>query len=120
IRLGAGGPLGSGRQWWRWIHVDDLARAALFLIEENTISGPVALTAPAPARQIELTRTVARRLGRPSLLPVPAFALRLVLGGMADELLLPSARVIPHRLLEAGFEFRYPGIEEAVAALLPR
>ena len=118
IRLFVGGPLGSGRQWWPWIHADDLARAMLFVIEHDAFEGPVALTAPAPARQIEVTRAAAARLGRPAFVPVPAFALRIVLGRMADELLLPSARVVPRRLLEAGFEFRYGTIQEAVEGLL--
>lgn len=133
IRLFVGGPLGSGRQWWPWIHGDDLTEAMLFLLRtpavderpgerpvERPVDGVFVLSAPEPARQIEITRAAAERLRRPSFVPVPAFALRIALGGLPDMLLLPSAKVRPRRLLEAGFEFRWPTIREAVAELLPR
>ncbi len=125
IRLFAGGPLGDGRQWWSWIHGEDLTAALLFLLstpEANgeLLEGVFATTAPEPARQIEITRAAARRLGRPAFLPAPMFGLRLLLGGLPDMLLAPSTKVRPTRLLEAGFSFRYPTIDDAVAALLPR
>lgn len=124
VRLGVGGPLGSGQQWWPWIHADDLARALLFLIDPavgtDPPSGVFNVTAPEPARQRRITRAIARALNRPSFVPVPAFALRLVLGGMADELILPSTRALPTRLREAGFEFRFGAIEAAARSLLNR
>lgn len=124
VRLGVGGPLGSGRQWWSWIHADDLARALLFLVDPPAGAGapPPAgvhnLTAPEPLRQHDFMRTVAREARRPSFVPVPAFALRIALGGLADMLLLPSARVRPARLLDAGFRFEYPTLRDAASDLL--
>lgn len=118
VRLGVGGPLGNGTQWWPWIHAADLIDAMLFLIDSEEARGAYALNAPEPARQIEITRAAARALRRPAIVPVPAFALRLLLGGMPDMVLLPSTKVRPVRLLEQGFEFRYPTIDAAVQALL--
>ncbi len=127
IRLFAGGPLGSGRQWWPWVHADDLVRAMLFLVGtrkadavngETRAEGAYVLTAPEPARQIDIARAAARELRRPVWLPAPAFALRIVLGGLADYLLLPSTRAVPKRLLDAGFTFHYPTIDEAAAGLI--
>jgi uncharacterized protein len=117
LRLGVGGPLGSGRQWWPWIYVDDVVRAILWCIEDERAEGVYNLVAE-PTRQIELVRAAARKLRRPALLPVPAIALRLLLGGVADTLLLSSQRVVPERLRAAGFEFVAPDIEAAVATLL--
>ncbi len=118
IRLFVGGPLGSGRQWFPWIEAGDLARAMLFLIESPEAEGPYNLVAE-PARQIEVTRAAARRLRRPAIVPAPAFALRLVLGRLADVLLLSSKRAVPRRLREAGFRFEAPTIDEAMQRLLP-
>jgi len=118
IRLGAGGPLGEGTQWWPWIHAADLIDAMLFLIDHDEARGTYALTAPEPARQIDITRAAARALRRPAIVPVPAFALRLLFGGMPDMVLFPSTKVRPARLLEHGFAFRYPAIEAAVEGLL--
>lgn len=118
VRLFAGGPLGSGRQWMPWVSGRDTARALVWLIETPSASGTYNLTAPAPARQIDVTRTAARALRRPVWLPAPAFALRLALGRVADALLLSSQRVIPERLLEAGFAFEDRTIEGAVPGLL--
>ncbi len=117
VRLFVGGPLGSGRQWFPWIEAGDLARAIVFLIESEDAEGPYNLVAE-PVRQIELTRAAARRLRRPAFVPVPAFVLRLVLGNVADVLLLTSKRAVPRRLREAGFVFEAPTAEEAVRQLL--
>ena len=117
IRLFVGGPLGSGRQWFPWIEAGDLARAIVFLIESEDAEGPYNLVAQ-PVRQIDLTRAAARRLRRPAFVPVPAFVLRLVLGNVADVLLLTSKRAVPLRLREAGFVFAAPTAEEAVRHLL--
>ncbi len=104
-KLGLGGPMGSGRQWWSWITLDDEVRAIRFLLEQD-ISGPVNLTGPEPARNRDLIKALGQALHRPTLVPAPAFALRIVLGEFAHEVLV-SQRVVPERLLAAGFEFRH-------------
>jgi uncharacterized protein (TIGR01777 family) len=119
VRFGVGGRLGSGKQWWAWIDATDLARAVLFLYENESCRGPYNLTAPEPVRQIELTRAIAARLRRPSFLPAPKFALRMVLGAGADELVLPSCKALPTRLLAAGFRFEQPSLDAEIENLLP-
>jgi uncharacterized protein (TIGR01777 family) len=114
FRLGLGGRLGSGKQWISWISLTDLVSAVLFLLESATLHGAVNLTAPEPVMNSEFTATLARLLHRPAVLPAPAFALRLALGPMADETLLSSTRVMPRKLLDAGFRFAQPTIEEAL------
>jgi uncharacterized protein (TIGR01777 family) len=118
FRLGLGGRLGSGRQWMSWIALDDLTRAILHAIQTEGLSGPVNCVAPAPVTNAEFTRTLGRVLRRPTLLPAPALALRLLLGQIADEVLLCSARVLPRRLLDSGFEFGDPRLEPALQRLL--
>lgn len=113
IKLGLGGPIGSGRQWWSWVTLEDQVAALRFLLE-NEVSGPVNLTSPEPARQRDVMRAIARAARRPSVVPVPAFALRLVLGEFAESI-LSSHRAVPRKLLEAGFTFRHPRIEDAAA-----
>lgn len=119
-RLGLGGRLGTGRQWWSWIHIDDALRALLFMLGNDQIAGPVNLTAPAPVRNAEFSATLSRVLGRRALLPAPALALRLLLGEMADALLLASAQVAPHALQQARFSFTYPTLESALRQELHR
>ncbi len=114
FRLGLGGRLGSGKQWMSWISLGDLGSAVLFLLESPSLHGAVNLTAPHPVTNSVFTRTLARLLHRPAVLPAPAFALRLALGSMADEALLSSTRVLPRKLLDAGFRFARPSIEEAL------
>ena len=111
IELFVGGPLGDGKQWYAWIDADDLARGVLFLLESDTAQGVYNFTAPEPVRQLTLTRKAAAKMGRPAVVPAPAFALQVVLGGLADALLLPSARALPTRLEEAGFTFDNPTID---------
>jgi uncharacterized protein len=118
IRLGVGGPLGSGDQFWSWIDADDLARAVLFLYDRPDARGAYTLTAPEPVRQADFTRRAAILCGSPAFLPAPAFVLRLVLGELADLLLLASCKAKPDRLLEAGFEFQLPAIDLALMALI--
>ena len=117
FRLGLGGPFGSGRQWFPWIHIADEVGAIRFLIENEATRGPYNLTAPNPVRQKEFARALGRALRRPAFLPVPAFALRLLFGEMADAL-LTGQRAIPRRLLEAGYTFRFPTLETALRNLL--
>lgn len=117
FRLFLGGPLGRGDQWVPWIHRDDEIGAIRFLIRRSEASGPFDLTAPHPVTNRELSRTLARTLGRPCLLPVPRAMLRLVFGDMA-EVLLASQRALPQRLEEAGFSFRHAGLGGALEDLL--
>ena len=112
-----GGPIGSGVQWFSWIHQADHARAFRFIQENPQISGPVNFTAPYPVRNRELARALGRVLHRPSFMPAPAFMLRLGLGEFADTL-LTGQQVLPKRLLDAGFTFRFPNIDAALADLL--
>ncbi|HUR94906.1 MAG TPA: TIGR01777 family oxidoreductase [Gemmatimonadales bacterium] len=120
FRLGLGGPLGSGRQYVSWIAIDDLVCAIYHALMSDTITGPVNVTAPTPVTSAEFAATLGRVLGRPAVVPVPAAALRLAFGEMADVALLSSARVLPARLLESGYSFRYPELEAALRFLLGR
>ncbi|WP_322802494.1 TIGR01777 family oxidoreductase [Thermoflexus sp.] len=119
FRLFVGGPLGNGRQGWSWIHRADWVEAVKFLMERPDARGPYNLTAPQPVSNAEFSRILGRVLGRPAWLPVPALALRLVFGEGAD-FLLTGQFVLPRRLLEAGFPFRYPDLESALRAILGR
>jgi uncharacterized protein (TIGR01777 family) len=118
FRLGLGGPLGSGRQYVSWITLDDLVAAICHSISTDSPSGPVNAVAPEPATNRQFTRALGRALRRPARLPAPAFALRAMLGPMADELLLSSTRVIPRRLTASGFAFGDLQLEEALLRLL--
>ena len=117
FKLFLGGPLGHGLQWWPWIHIRDEARALVFLITEPRAAGPFNLTAPNPVTNREFAHALGQVMGRPSLLPTPAFILRLALGEMAD-LLLKGQRAIPKRLLALGFEFEFPELDMALRDLL--
>jgi len=112
-----GGPLGSGRQWFSWIHLEDLTRAFLFLLEHSEISGPVNFTAPNPVRNRELAKAIGETLGKPSFLPAPGFMLKMVLGEFGS-VLLEGQKVIPQRLLKSGFQFHHPEIGEALRDIL--
>jgi uncharacterized protein (TIGR01777 family) len=114
FRLGLGGTLGAGRQWMSWIALTDVARALRFMMENESLDGPVNVVAPNPVTNAEFTDTLGRVLGRPTFTIVPAFALKLALGQMAEDTALASQRVIPRRLSEAGFRFELPGLEEAL------
>lgn len=114
FRLGVAGRLGDGRQYISWIARDDLVGAILFLIGRDDVSGPVNACSPQPVTNAEFTRTLAAVLKRPAVLPAPAFALKLALGEMADEMLLSSIRAVPAKLQAAGFVFAYPELEHAL------
>jgi uncharacterized protein len=118
FKLGLGGVVGSGDQYFSWVTVDDVVGIILFAIENQDISGPVNTVAPNPVTNRELTKTLGKVLSRPTIMPVPAFALRLALGEMADELLLASTRVIPTKLERAGYSFRFANLEPALRHLL--
>jgi uncharacterized protein len=117
FRLGVGGRIGSGRQWISWIHVDDLCDLILFVLHESTLRGVLNATSPHPVTNADFTRAVAQALHRPALFPMPAFALKLLLGQMA-EVLLASQRAIPDAAVRAGFQFQHPDIGGALLKIL--
>jgi len=117
FRMGIGGRFGFGRQWISWIHLKDLVAIFEKVLEDGRVAGPVNATAPGVVRNAEFVRAVAAALRRPAIIPAPAFALRLVFGEMA-EVLMASQRVLPARLMDAGFEFRYPELANALADLV--
>jgi uncharacterized protein (TIGR01777 family) len=118
FKLGLGGRLGNGRQYWSWISLTDEVRAIAWLLDHD-ISGPVNLVGPAPVTNAEFSRALGRALHRPALLPVPKLALRVLLGReLADELLFSSQRVVPDVLLRAGFGFEHQTVDAALAAAL--
>lgn len=116
FRLGLGGRLGSGRQWTSWIHLDDVVGLVLRALDDEQLRGPVNGTAPEPVTNAELTRVMGRVLHRPAVLPVPAAALRLMLGEAAC-VLLEGQRVVPRRALSAGYAFRFTSLEPALRAI---
>jgi len=118
FRLGLGGRLGSGKQWMSWIGLADAVAAALFAMETPELAGPLNLTAPEPVTNAQFTRALARAVHRPAILPAPAIALRILLGEMANEALLASERAVPAKLMNAGFQFAHPTVDEALTAVL--
>lgn len=118
--LGAGGPVGSGSQWWSWIAIDDLLYLVLHALRTRGVAGPINATSPEPVRNADFARTLGRVLRRPAIVPAPAFALRALLGEMAGPLLCDSARALPEKVLDAGFRFRYPSLEGALRHVLGR
>jgi uncharacterized protein (TIGR01777 family) len=117
FRLFAGGPLGSGRQWFPWVHGDDVAGVILFALGNAALTGPVNLVAPETADMRSFCAALGRALSRPSWLPVPAMALRAALGEMAD-MILTGQRVVPAKLLALGYQFRYPALAPALASVV--
>jgi uncharacterized protein (TIGR01777 family) len=117
FKMYAGGIPGSGGQWVPWIHREDAVRAVLFLLDNNKLSGPVNLTSPNPVTMRELISAMGRILDKPMLAPVPAFLLKAVLGEMAD-IILTGQKAVPRKLLESGFKFSYPDLEEALLTIL--
>ena len=112
-----GGPAGSGEQWLSWVHQEDLARAYLFLLKRPDLAGPVNFTAPNPVRNRDFAKALGRALSRPAFLTAPAFMMRLMLGEFA-EVILTGQKILPSKLLAAGFEFLYPDIDQALENLL--
>jgi uncharacterized protein (TIGR01777 family) len=112
-----GGPLGSGKQWFSWIHMGDLVGAFVFLMSHGEVSGPVNLTSPHPVRNEEVARAIGKAMRRPSFLPVPGFMLKLVLGEFGS-VLLEGQRVIPRKLMDSGYVFIFPEIGEALKSLI--
>jgi uncharacterized protein len=120
FKLGGGGKIGSGRQYWSWVSLDDVIGAIVHALETDDLSGPVNVVTPGPPTNAEYTRVLGKVLNRPTLFTVPAPAARVMLGEIADELLLASARVEPVRLQETGYSFRHPELEATLRHLLGR
>jgi NAD dependent epimerase/dehydratase family enzyme len=112
--------IGSGKQYWSWIGIDDVVGAINHAIHSEHLNGPVNAVSPNPSINSDFTTTLGKVLGRPTVFPMPAFAARLALGQMADDLLLSSARVVPRRLEETSYAFRYPQLEPALRHVLGR
>ncbi len=117
FRLGVGGPLGSGAQYWPWIHRDDWIASVVWLVSSQAVTGPVNVTAPSPETNASFSRALAATLGRPCLFRVPSVALRLVMGEMAD-VVLTGQRAVPAKLTGANFSFAFPRLDDALAAIL--
>jgi uncharacterized protein len=120
FKLGAGGPVGSGRQYWPWIHRDDWAGLVRWAITNAAVSGPMNATAPNPVTNKAFARALGRAMRRPALMPAPAFALRLLLGEMADALLLSGQRALPATARRLGFTFRFAQVDDALKAIFSR
>jgi uncharacterized protein (TIGR01777 family) len=120
FRLGAGGPIGSGRQYWPWIHRADWVALVRWAVETAAVSGPVNATGPAPVTNAEFAHALGRAMHRPAFMPAPAFALRLLLGEMADALLLSGQRAVPAKAERLGFSFHYRTASEALNALISK
>ncbi|MDJ0942988.1 MAG: TIGR01777 family oxidoreductase [Kiloniellales bacterium] len=118
FELGLGGPIGRGRQWMSWIHMDDMLGLILRALADERFAGPINATAPQPLRNRDFARALGRVLRRPAVLPLPARALRFALGEMAEELLLGGQRILPKRAEELGYRFRHPELEGALKDIL--
>jgi len=118
FRLGLGGRIGDGRQWFSWIHIEDLVAAVLHVMAHSELNGAVNMVSPNPVTHTDFTKSLANAVRRPAIFPVPAFALRLAFGEFAEEGLLASARVVPRKLIENTFMFRYPELASALQEIL--
>ena len=118
FRLGGGGPVGSGKQWFPWIHISDVVKLIEMAIRDERMSGVYNAVAPGIVRQKDFAKCLGKVLNRPAFTPAPAFAMKMAFGKMADEALLASQRCTPQRTLESGFEFDYPELEPALRHLL--
>jgi uncharacterized protein (TIGR01777 family) len=118
FRMGVGGKIGSGKQWMSWIALDDVVGGIQFALANDSIKGPVNFVAPVAVTNAEFTKTLGKVLSRPTVLPIPAFAIKLLFGEMGEALLLGSQRVAPERLAAAGYKFGYPQLEKALVHLL--
>jgi uncharacterized protein len=118
FKLGLGGRVGSGSQYWSWIHIADFVSAVHHILQNGDVKGAVNMTAPNPVTNAEFTGVLAHVLNRPAFFPAPPFALRVVFGELADEGLLASARVVPKKLIESGLEFHFPDLKSALDDLL--
>jgi len=112
-----GGSMGSGRQWFPWLHLTDLMAAVQFMLDNDQVKGPVNFCAPNPTRYRDLAKTLGKALNRPAVMPAPAFLIRFALGEFGD-VFLASQRTVPHKLLSHGFSFQYPNITDAIRAVV--
>jgi len=119
FKLGLGGRVGNGKQWWSWIAMDDLVGVILFAVE-NDLEGPINVVSPNPVTNSQFTRALGRALSRPAALPFPSVAARTMFGEMAEEALLTGQRALPARLLDAGFGFEYPELDAGLRRALER
>ncbi len=117
FKMFVGGPLGDGKQWFPWLHLDDLLAAVKFVLEHQEVSGPLNFCAPNPVRNRELAQALGKVLGRPAFMPAPAFMIRLAMGEFGD-VFLGSQRTVPEKLLNYGFDFQYPEIQGAIRAIV--
>lgn len=117
FKMFAGGPLGNGRQWFPWIHMNDVLGAIDFILEHSDMSGPVNFTAPEPVQNAELARTLGHVMGRPAIMPAPAFLIRLAMGELGGTL-LDSQRAVPENLLKHGYTFQFPELEAAIRQIV--
>jgi uncharacterized protein len=121
LKLGVGGRLGAGDQWWSWISLEDEVRLIVHALTTDSLSGPVNATAPNPATNAEIVKVAGRVLGRPTVLPVPKFALSLVMGGeLTEEVILAGPRALPKAAEDSGFTFSHPDVESALRAMLQK
>jgi uncharacterized protein (TIGR01777 family) len=120
FRFGVGGTVGSGKQWMSWIALDDLVKAVHFFLENENLTGAFNLTAPNPVTNEEFTKTLGTVLNRPTILPIPEFAIKTLFGEMGETLLLQGARVLPKRLQDAGFKFEFNNLEDAIKSVLKK
>jgi uncharacterized protein (TIGR01777 family) len=118
FKMGMGGPLGDGQQWVSWVSIDDAVRAVEFSLNNENISGPVNVVSPQPVRNKEFAQAIGHALHRPEVVPVPKRMLKFMLGEMAEETVLASTKVLPHKLQSKGFEFEHPDLDTALAAVL--
>ena len=118
FKLGLGGRIGGGRQWWSWIAIDDLVSAYVTVLERDDLSGVLNAMSPNPLTNAQFVKALGHAVHRPTVLPLPAVAVRTVFGEMGEAALLQGQRALPARLLDAGFSFAYPGLDEALGHLL--
>lgn len=118
FKMALGGPMGSGKQWMSWIHMDDLVSAIVYALDTPSLHGPINGTAPYPVSNKEFANTLGAALKRPAIIPMPAFVLKLMMGEMAEELLLSGQRVVPAKLTESGFEFKFSHLEAALSDII--
>lgn len=119
FKLGVGGPVAGGRQWMPWIHIDDVVGVILLALDETNVAGPYNVCAPEPVTNGEFSKILGRALGRPAFTPVPSIALKVLFGEMS-KIVTTGQRAVPERLLERGFEFKFPALEDALADTLGR
>ena len=118
FRLGLGGPIGNGRQWWSWVHIKDVVGAIHHVLKTDLLQGAVNVVAPRPVANADFTRALAKAVSRPAMFPMPAFVARVAFGQMADELLLASQRVEPVKLVSSGYPFRFSDLSKALDNVL--